>query len=113
MDGVDEALMSDSEMKALKDYNAMVLGKLAPYLSEEEKQFFKIKEKPVYSRRCFRMKKVLFVFNPCSGKAEIRKNLVDILQVFEKEGYNVCVHATKGKDDARKYVEKKTHPILI
>lgn len=50
------------------------------------------------------MKKLLFIFNPRSGKAQIRNNLADIIDIFEKQGYRVCVHATKKKDDARDFV---------
>lgn len=52
------------------------------------------------------MKKLLFIFNPYSGKAQIRSNLVRIIDIFEKEGYNVTIHSTQGKNDARNYVRE-------
>ena len=33
------------------------------------------------------MKKMLFIYNPKAGKAQIRNKLADILDVFTKGGY--------------------------
>ena len=39
-------------------------------------------------------KKLLFVYNPKAGKAQIRNKLADILDVFTKEGYECTVVPT-------------------
>ncbi len=46
------------------------------------------------------MKKMLFVFNPRSGKGLIRQHLVTILDTFVKGGYEVTVRPTQAKNDA-------------
>ncbi len=46
------------------------------------------------------MKKMLFVFNPHSGKGQIKNKLLDILLLFVKKGYKVEVHPTQRKGDA-------------
>ncbi|MDR1771107.1 MAG: YegS/Rv2252/BmrU family lipid kinase [Hungatella sp.] len=46
------------------------------------------------------MKKILFIFNPRSGKAQIRNKLMDILNIFTKAGYELLVHVTQGSGDA-------------
>lgn len=52
------------------------------------------------------MKKMLFIYNPCSGKGLIKENLSDILNVFCVAGYQVEVRPTQKKLDAKEYVEK-------
>ncbi|NCC44018.1 MAG: diacylglycerol kinase family lipid kinase [Clostridia bacterium] len=44
-------------------------------------------------------KKMLFIFNPRSGKGQIRNKLLDIIDVFVKGGYEVIVHPTQGPRD--------------
>lgn len=51
-------------------------------------------------------KKLLFVFNPKSGKGQIKNRLVDILDTFVKSGYEVVAHPTQAKDDARLLIER-------
>ncbi len=46
------------------------------------------------------MKKMLFVFNPHSGKGQIRFHLLHIIDLFTKNGYDVTVHPTQAKLDA-------------
>ncbi|MEY8353698.1 YegS/Rv2252/BmrU family lipid kinase [Lachnospiraceae bacterium 54-53] len=46
------------------------------------------------------MKKMLFIFNPRSGKAQIRNKLMDILDIFTKAGYELTVHVTQHPGDA-------------
>lgn len=46
------------------------------------------------------MRKMLFIFNPRSGKAQIRNRLMDILDIFTKAGYEVSVHVTQRPKDA-------------
>ena len=41
------------------------------------------------------MMKMLFVFNPNSGKAQIKNQLMKIIQVFSKAGYEITVYPTK------------------
>lgn len=45
-------------------------------------------------------KKMLFVFNPHSGKAQIKNRLLDIIDIFVKDGWTVEVHPTQSKGDA-------------
>ena len=48
------------------------------------------------------MKKLLFVYNPHSGKGLIKNKLCDILDIFAKAGYEMTVcptqHAMDGYD---------------
>lgn len=53
------------------------------------------------------MRKLLFVLNPRSGKEQIRTKLLDILDLFIKNGYEVSVHVTQHQNDAMKVVRKK------
>lgn len=46
------------------------------------------------------MKKMLFVFNPHSGKGQIRQHLLTIIDTFTKGGYEVTVHPTQCRNDA-------------
>lgn len=52
-------------------------------------------------------KKLLFIYNPCAGKGKIRSRLLDIIGVFADAGYEVTVHPTKGKWDAKCAVKEK------
>ncbi|SFQ49118.1 lipid kinase, YegS/Rv2252/BmrU family [Lachnospiraceae bacterium XBB1006] len=45
-------------------------------------------------------KKLLFVFNPHSGKAQIRPNLLAIIDIFTKAGYDVTAYPTQSQADA-------------
>ncbi|MDY3032146.1 MAG: YegS/Rv2252/BmrU family lipid kinase [Clostridia bacterium] len=45
-------------------------------------------------------KKMLFVFNPHSGKGQLKNSLFDIIDIFTKGGYEVTVHPTQEKNDA-------------
>ncbi len=47
-------------------------------------------------------KKLLFIFNPRSGKGQTKNKLYDIIDVFVKAGYEVIVHPTQGPKDASK-----------
>jgi YegS/Rv2252/BmrU family lipid kinase len=51
------------------------------------------------------MKKMLFIFNPRSGKAQIKNKLMNILDIFAKAGYELLVHVTQGTGDAVKAAE--------
>ncbi len=50
-------------------------------------------------------KKMLFVFNPNSGKAQIKNYLIQILQTFSSAGYEVTVYPTKAPMDGHNYIE--------
>jgi YegS/Rv2252/BmrU family lipid kinase len=50
--------------------------------------------------------KILFIFNPRSGTGAIRNNLVEIVDVMVKAGFEVEIYTTQAKEDAtRKIVE--------
>lgn len=51
-------------------------------------------------------KKLLFIFNPRSGKEQIRSKLIDIIDVFVKGGYQVIVHPTQGPKDGGEIAKK-------
>ncbi len=45
-------------------------------------------------------KKMLFIYNPHAGKASIRSNLLDIIDIFTKAGFEVTAQPTQKKGDA-------------
>lgn len=55
-------------------------------------------------------KKLFFVFNPKAGKGKIKTTLMDIVDIFNKGGYEVVIRATQYPKDAyemtRKYADK-------
>lgn len=53
------------------------------------------------------MNKLLFIFNPHSGKAQIKNSLLHIIDSFVKGGYEVTVHPTQAKMDAFEIVKNK------
>ena len=40
-------------------------------------------------------KKMLFIFNPKAGKGKIKANLLDIVDIFNKGGYEVIIYSTQ------------------
>ena len=52
-------------------------------------------------------KKMLFIYNPMAGKEQIKNKLSEIIQIFCKEGFEVTIFATRGREDATKVIEKK------
>lgn len=52
-------------------------------------------------------RKLLFIFNPLSGKAHIKNHLVGIVDLFTKHGYDVTVHPTQCGGDARDVIIEK------
>lgn len=52
-------------------------------------------------------KKMLFIYNPRSGKATIKTKLMDIIDIFIKGGYQVEVHPTQGYLDAMKVARER------
>lgn len=53
-------------------------------------------------------KKLLFVYNPHAGKAQIRSNLLDIIDIFTKAGYIVTARPTQKRGDAKEAVMNRT-----
>lgn len=45
-------------------------------------------------------KRLLFIYNPCAGKGKIRGKLVDVIEIFSCNEYEVTVYPTKGPGDA-------------
>lgn len=52
-------------------------------------------------------KKMLFVYNPKAGKAQICSKLAGILDIFAKGGYEMTVYPTQRKGDAVEIVENR------
>lgn len=50
-------------------------------------------------------KKLLFIFNPFSGKAQIKNQLLDIVDTMVKADYEVTIYPTQAKEDAMHKVE--------
>ncbi|MCM1523893.1 MAG: diacylglycerol kinase family lipid kinase [Ruminococcus sp.] len=46
------------------------------------------------------MKKLLFVYNPHSGKGQINDHLGEIIDIFTKGGFDVTAHPTQERGDA-------------
>ena len=49
-------------------------------------------------------KKLLLIVNPCSGKAKMKSQLMNVVQILSNGGYDVTVYPTKDKGDATKKV---------
>lgn len=52
--------------------------------------------------------KMLFIYNPKAGKAQIRSKLTDILDVFAAAKYEITVFPTRKKNDAQAVVAAKS-----
>lgn len=52
-------------------------------------------------------RQMLFVYNPRAGKAQIRSNLLDIIDTFVKAGYEVTAYPTQAPGDAVKAVQER------
>ena len=52
-------------------------------------------------------KKLLFVFNPFSGKGQVKGKLFPIVDCFVKAGYEVTIYPTQCRQDAMELVEKQ------
>ena len=61
------------------------------------------------------MKKMLFVFNPWSGKAKIKSKLADIINIFVKNGFEVTVYPTQENQDGLRKVREcgKDYDIVV
>lgn len=58
-------------------------------------------------KRMSRKNKLLFVFNPYSGRAQIRNQLLDIVDAMVKADYEVTVYPTQASGDAIHKVEEE------
>ena len=52
-------------------------------------------------------KKILFIYNPKAGKAKIRSNLLDIIDIFTKAGYEVTAYPTQARGDGIRAVKER------
>lgn len=52
-------------------------------------------------------KKILFVFNPHAGKGQIKLRLLDIVNSFVKNDFQVIIHPTQAPQEARKIVAEE------
>lgn len=50
------------------------------------------------------MKKLLFVFNPHSGKEQIKNYLLGIIKIFSEADYEVTVYPTRAEKDGYRYI---------
>ena len=51
-------------------------------------------------------KKMLFIFNPQSGKGKIKNYLFEIIERFSEAGYEVTVYPTKGSSDCEEKIKE-------
>lgn len=59
------------------------------------------------------MKKMLFVFNPNSGKAQIKNSLLKIIQIFSNADYEVTVYPTKAALDGFERVKLMKDDMML
>ena len=52
-------------------------------------------------------KKMLFVYNPFSGKGLVRSSLSNIIEIFTSSGYDILIHPTQGSLDGTRFVQEK------
>ncbi|MCD8149322.1 MAG: diacylglycerol kinase family lipid kinase [Clostridiales bacterium] len=52
-------------------------------------------------------KKLWFLFNPTSGRGQIRIHLMEIIDIFVKAGYDVTVYPTQKKEDAMRLIPQQ------
>ena len=55
------------------------------------------------------MKKMLFVVNPYAGVRKINRNLSDVVDIFNRAGYDVVIYMTAGHSDATRYVQENVY----
>ncbi len=53
-------------------------------------------------------RRLLFIYNPKAGKAQIKTHLADILDIFAKAGYEVTVYPTQCRGDATAIAREKS-----
>lgn len=61
------------------------------------------------------MKKALFIINPHSGKGLIKNHVLEIVDILVKDGYEVTVYPTQGKEDASRAMRerKKSYELVV
>lgn len=59
------------------------------------------------------MDKLLFIVNPCSGREQIRNQLIDILDIFTKAGYCIQAYVTQSQGDAKETVISQGEDALV
>lgn len=52
-------------------------------------------------------KKLLFVLNPFSGKGQIKNKLLEIVDIFVKNNYEITIYTTQRPQDAMELVENQ------
>lgn len=52
-------------------------------------------------------KKMLFIYNPKAGKAQIKSNLSDLIDIFVKAGFEVTAYPTQSTGDGTKAVTER------
>lgn len=57
------------------------------------------------------MKKLLFIYNPHSGRGQIKIHLLDMIDVFVKNGYKVIAYPTQYSGDAKRAVVERDEDI--
>ena len=60
-------------------------------------------------------KKLLFIFNPHSGKGLIKNKLLEIVDIMVKADYEVTIYPTQSKGDAQNHVreEAKNYDLIV
>lgn len=53
------------------------------------------------------MKKLLLIINPVTAKTILSPHLIDITDIFIKNGYDVTTYVTQNKDDTRRVAEER------
>lgn len=53
------------------------------------------------------MQKILFLYNPHAGKGKIKEVLSDIIEVFVNADYEITIHSTKGRGDAKEIAKER------
>ncbi len=57
-------------------------------------------------------KKILFIFNPVSGRSQIKNNLMEILEILSGAEFKVVCYVTKASGDARRIVREREDDYL-
>jgi len=52
-------------------------------------------------------KKMLFVYHPKSGKAKLKAELSEVLELYASNGYDINIHPTQYSGDAKELVAKR------
>ncbi|MBQ8787453.1 MAG: diacylglycerol kinase family lipid kinase, partial [Oscillospiraceae bacterium] len=68
---------------------------------------YNLSQQQLQKERGIKMKKMLFVFNPHSGKGQIRQHLLTITDTFTKGGYEVTIHPTQCRNDAYEKISSR------